>query len=211
MTTIDYKAAMQQALEALEMAVSETLDYIQKNHLCGAENNHWIVQSKKAITALREALAKPKKPEECAKGCPPLQVCDYCQKAEQADEIDWIETNKALAKEIIEMKKQAEQEQIRLQCTTCGTVYANGVPPQVKQAEQEPDYFGLTHDHTWLSIDKKQYDKLKPEGRMVCYASPIRTKDLTDDEKLELARSSVGKSRHWLVEAAIAADREKNK
>ena len=51
------RAAMQQALEALEMAVSETLDYIQKNHLCGAENNHWIVQSKKAITALREALA----------------------------------------------------------------------------------------------------------------------------------------------------------
>ena len=41
-----------------------------------------------------------------------------------------------------------------------------------EQAEQEPDYFGLTHDHTWLSIDKKQYDKLKPEGRMACYAAP---------------------------------------
>jgi len=42
----------------------------------------------------------------------------------------------------------------------------------VQQAEQEPDYFGLTHDHTWLSIDKKQYDKLKLEGRMACYAAP---------------------------------------
>ena len=43
------------------------------------------------------------------------------------------------------------------------------------------------------------------------YAAPVRTKDLTDEEQLELARSSVGKSRHWLVAAAIAADREKNR
>ena len=31
---------------------------------------------------------------------------------------------------------EPEQEPVRLQCTTCGTVYANGVPPQVP--EQEP-------------------------------------------------------------------------
>jgi hypothetical protein len=39
-----------------------------------------------------------------------------------------------------------------------------------KQAEPvvEPSYFGLTKDHTWLSIDKAQYDKLKPRGRMAC-------------------------------------------
>ena len=55
-----------------------------------------------------------------------------------------------------------------------------------EQAEQEPDYFGLTHDHTWLSIDKKQYDKLKPEGRMACYVAPVRTKDLTDDEIMKI-------------------------
>jgi hypothetical protein len=30
-----------------------------------------------------------------------------------------------------------EQEPVLLQCTTCGTVYADGVPPQVP--EQEPD------------------------------------------------------------------------
>ena len=58
-----------------------------------------------AITALREALAeqakhepvlwgddkfapheRPQKPEKCANGCPPLQVCDYCQTAEQAEQ-----------------------------------------------------------------------------------------------------------------------------
>jgi hypothetical protein len=38
------------------------------------------------------------------------------------------------------------------------------------QAEpvQEPNYFGLTKDHTWLSVSKEQYDKLKPQGRMAC-------------------------------------------
>jgi len=42
-------------------------------------------------------------------------------------------------------------------------------------------------------------------------ANPVRTKDLTDEEQLELARSSVGKSRHWLVAAVIAAYKEKNR
>ena len=42
--------------------------------------------SDKAVDALREALAEPKKPEECANGCPRLQVCDYCQIAEQAEQ-----------------------------------------------------------------------------------------------------------------------------
>lgn len=34
----------------------------------------------------------------------------------------------------------------------------------------EPDYYGLTKDHTWLSIAHEQYMKLKPNMRMVCYA-----------------------------------------
>ena len=44
------------------------------------------------------------------------------------------------ARDAIAALKQAlaepEQEPLRLQCTTCGTVYADGVPPQVH--EQEP-------------------------------------------------------------------------
>jgi hypothetical protein len=39
-------------------------------------------------------------------------------------------------------------------------------PPAPQQAE--PSYFGLTHGHTWLSVSKEQYDKLKPQGRMAC-------------------------------------------
>ena len=80
-----------------------------------------------------------------------------------------------------------------------------------EQAEQEPDYFGLTHDHTWLSIEKKQYDKLKPEGRMACYAAPVRTKDLTDEELNDIWYGNTKGGWLGLFRAVIAADRELNK
>lgn len=46
------------------------------------------------------------------------------------------------------------------------------------------DYFGLTRDHTWLSINEEQYNKLKPDYRMVCYSKP---KPLSDEEIKELS------------------------
>jgi hypothetical protein len=39
----------QELLAALKQGVDETLDYIKRNHLTGAENNHWIVQALEAI------------------------------------------------------------------------------------------------------------------------------------------------------------------
>lgn len=39
----------QELLAALKQGVNETLDYIKRNHLTGAENNHWIVQARAAI------------------------------------------------------------------------------------------------------------------------------------------------------------------
>lgn len=56
--TLAYKAAAelrrlheanQAMLEALKLGVGETLDYISRNHLTGAENNQWIVQARAAI------------------------------------------------------------------------------------------------------------------------------------------------------------------
>jgi len=44
----------------------------------------------------------------------------------------------------------------------------------------EPSYFGLTNDHTWLSVDEEYYKKLKPTHRMKCYTHPAKT--LTDEE-----------------------------
>ena len=48
----------------------------------------------------------------------------------------------------------------------------------------EPSYFGLTNDHTWLSVDAEYYKKLKPTHRMKCYTHP--TKELTDEEIMVL-------------------------
>lgn len=42
------------------------------------------------------------------------------------------------------------------------------VPVYAFPKQAEPSYFGLTNDHTWLSVSKEQYDKLKPQGRMAC-------------------------------------------
>jgi hypothetical protein len=39
----------EELLAALKQGVNETLDYIKRNHLTGAENNHWIVQARAAI------------------------------------------------------------------------------------------------------------------------------------------------------------------
>jgi hypothetical protein len=46
--------------------------------------------------------------------------------------------------------------------------------PQTKpltdeEIEAEPSYFGLTNDHTWLSVDEKYFKKLKPTHRMKVY------------------------------------------
>jgi hypothetical protein len=40
--------------------------------------------------------------------------------------------------EVQRLGQEIEQKPVRLQCVTCGTVYADGVPPQVTQPEQEP-------------------------------------------------------------------------
>jgi hypothetical protein len=35
--------------------------------------------------------------------------------------------------------------------------------------QPELSYFGLTHNYTWISITKEEYDNLQPRGRMACY------------------------------------------
>jgi len=54
-------------------------------------------------------------------------------------------------------------------------------PPQ-QEAKDEPEYYGLTKDHLWMSISKEHYDRLKPEFRMACYTTPPQRKPLTDEE-----------------------------
>jgi hypothetical protein len=42
-------AASPDLLEALKMGYADTMDYIQRNHLSGSENNHWLVLARAAI------------------------------------------------------------------------------------------------------------------------------------------------------------------
>ena len=42
-------AAAPELLEALKMGYADTMDYIQRNHLSGAENNRWLVLARAAI------------------------------------------------------------------------------------------------------------------------------------------------------------------
>jgi len=53
------------------------------------------------------------------------------------------------------------------------------------EAKDEPEYYGLTKDHLWMSISKEHYDRLKPEFRMACYTTPPQRTwvGLTDEER----------------------------
>ena len=51
------EAVIQQLLEALEMGYADTMDYIKRNHLSGAANNHWIVAARAAIAAAKDSNA----------------------------------------------------------------------------------------------------------------------------------------------------------
>ena len=79
---------------------------------------------------------------------------------------------------------------------------------KTEQAEQEPVAFVSEVYQSRYTLEWN--GRSLPVGTLL-YASPVCTKDLTDEEQLELARSSVGKSRHWLVAAVIAKYKEKNK
>jgi hypothetical protein len=50
-------AAAPDLLEALKMGYADTMDYIQRNHLSGAENNRWLVLARAAIA---KAEGEPK-------------------------------------------------------------------------------------------------------------------------------------------------------
>lgn len=104
---------------------------------------------------------------------------------------------------IVEEGINATRKEYRIDLEARLSAALNAAPQPV----QEPDYFGLTHDHTWLSIDKKQYDKLKPECRMACYAAPVRTKDLTDEQwtQSELFKLAVSRGLLTLHTEFVAA------
>ena len=147
-------------MNKLEQAAQQALEALRATQI---SNYHFT--NEQAITALREAL-------------------------EQPDEIDWIETNKALAKEIIELQKQAEQEPVGY----WDGKFSKGGASALYEVPQA-SAFGYHYENYPL------------------YKHPVRTKDLTDDEitnKWESMGRGLGKYTEF-ARAVIAADRELNK
>ena len=95
------------------------------------------------------------------------------------------------------------QEPVRLQCVTCGTVYADGVPPQVppQVPVQEPVawYFEARHiDSAWAAAVTLKHPG--PEGKYMrkvtpLYTAPPQRKPLTEEEIDKV-------SRRWVPVAA---------
>jgi hypothetical protein len=85
-------------------------------------------------------------------------------------------------REVQRLGQEIEQEPMRLQCVTCGTVYADGVPPQVAQPEQEPVAWGVfegnLHDMFFTQDEAQEMARLKgthAEVRPLYTTPPQRT------------------------------------
>ena len=73
------------------------------------------------------------------------------------------------------------------------------------EAKVEPEYYGLTKDHLWMSISKEHYDRLKPEFRMACYTTPPQRKPLTDEEIMDALKLKSCDGYRAIVRAIEAA------
>ena len=161
---------MQQALEALENSLPfhETVERLEAHN--------------KAITALRAALKKADEDrawvEERKANWAKDKALAQRNALEEADRIRkagedgrcWACGHKA--------EPEQEQESVLLQCVTCGTVYADGVPPQVPVKEPF-GYLWPTGMHPEFRFTQQQRDGV--DG-MPVYASPAPTaEDIAQD------------------------------
>ena len=74
------------------------------------------------------------------------------------------------------------------------------------EAKDEPEYYGLTKDHLWMSISKEHYDRLKPEFRMACYTTPPQRKPLTDEEIVLIVAECAASHQHTDIHFARAIE-----
>jgi hypothetical protein len=88
----------------------------------------------------------------------------------------------------------------------CGYDQAITAIKAALEAKDEPEYYGLTKDHLWMSISKEHYDRLKPEFRMACYTIPPQRKPLTDEEIYLCTNHIDRNARGWANEFARAIE-----
>ena len=193
------RAAMQQALEALEVSTDWDV---------GAKGKQ--LQSMKAITALRKALAEQAEQEPVAQQDSDdrrllREIFMLCEATEELEP-----TNDFMRGRIFEAKGIRRGIGNWYQDTFCGRSYMgepvlNAAP--VQQAEQEP--VGHLCEASFGRGQVFWFNK--PADNTPLYASPVRTKDLTDDELRQVLDRNCGDGLMAIARAVIAADREKNK
>ena len=75
--------------------------------------------------------------------------------------------------------QKPKQEPVLLQCTTCGTVYAEGVPPQVPEQEPVEDVVAYHPDGTrtvrispkrpWVGLTDEDYQGMSAGDHVVAF------------------------------------------
>lgn len=104
----------------LREAAKMALEALQESKPIDIDDPAAFYRSAHAIEALRAALAQPEQEIESDR---PHVEDDGCP------------TEKAVLQRF--WREHQKQEPVRLQCVTCGTIYADGVPPQVAQPKQK--------------------------------------------------------------------------
>ena len=204
------RAAMQQALEALRN-VGNTVKYLivgnSMSQMYGEMRDKAVNEANKAITALREALAEQaeQKPVSPYKPLP--------------EEI-W---SKPFSSGAVSVPAQQAEPPVRTKDYNPDVIFnddgtfsltlPDGDELRIIPPQQEPTAEVSEEGYAWGK------DGILPAGSLL-YAAPVRTKDLTDDEILEITkRFALGiafpvdgvTTPEMFARAVIAADREKNK
>ena len=201
------KQAARQALEALEVSTDWDV---------GAKGKQ--LQSMKAITALREALAEQAEQEPFdMNDHPPHRLCECRKCMEYFTPLPDCDAFAAFGKPIAEQTNTQLMEGFR---PVSEMIAEHKQDPKkaaaiekakMRKAEQKPvAVVEITYGREPECYVTGNIDDF-PEGVFKLYAAPVRTKDLTDKEIWDLWESNKNETAIEFYEAIIAAYKEKNK
>jgi hypothetical protein len=181
--SIKSSKGIEMSIEAMKQAL-EALEYLLNTSHEGFDVDMAELLAHRAITSLRQAIAEADKQQR------ELSL----QKLHDENE------HLGLYKDAYGYE---HEESVRLQCTHCGTVYADGVPPQVPEKQEPVAWWNDTGTHIDLNVSGRG----KP-----LYTTPQQRTwvDLTDDEMLMIYGQQHEGKKYSLGRMVQQALKEKN-